>query len=108
MDMVNQYAIYFVNLEPTVGAEVKKIRPCVVISPDEMNRYLKTVIIAPVTSTLRAYPTRIDLRLLNRDGQIMIDQLRAIDQSRLYSKIAMLDKASVEKVKSTVREMLVD
>ena len=106
--MVKQYEIYFVNLDPTVGAEIKKVRPCVVVSPEVLNKFLSTVIIAPVTSTLRNYPTRIDLKLLNRNGQIMVDQIRAIDKSRLLNKIAALDDNTILKLKLVVQEMLVD
>ena len=108
MDMVKQYEIYFVNLDPTVGAEVKKTRPCVIISPDELNKFLNTVIIAPITSTIRNYPTRLDLILQKRNGQIMLDQIRAIDKSRLHSKITSLDTTNVSKLKSIIQEMLVD
>jgi mRNA interferase MazF len=106
--MVNQYDVYFVNLDPAIGFEVKKIRPCVVVSPDELNKFLKTIIIAPITSTLRNYPTRIDLKLLNRDGQIMVDQIRSIDKSRLVNKISSLDQMSIIRLKSIIQEMLVD
>lgn len=84
--MVKQYQIYFVNLDPTIGAEVKKVRPCVVVSPDEINSFLKTIIVAPITSTLKSYPTRIDILLQGRRGQIMIDQIRTIDKSRLLNQ----------------------
>ncbi len=108
MDMVKQYEIYFVNLDPTVGFEIKKVRPCVVVSPDELNKFLKTVIIAPITSTLRNYPTRINLYLQNRQGQIMVDQMRAIDKSRLHQKIEVADTPTISKLKSVIQEMLVD
>jgi len=92
MDMVKQYQIYFVNLDPTIGAEVKKVRPCVVVSPDEINSLLKTIIVAPITSTLKSYPTRIDILLKGRRGQIMIDQIRTIDKSRLLNQVAFLNE----------------
>lgn len=90
--MVKQYQIYFVNLDPTIGAEVKKVRPCVVVSPDEINSLLKTIIVAPITSTLKSYPTRIDILLKGRRGQIMIDQIRTIDKSRLLNQVAFLNE----------------
>lgn len=108
MDMVNQYEIYFVNLDPTIGAEVKKPRPCVIISPDELNHSLRTVIIAPITSTIRNYPSRINIQLQNREGQIMLDQIRAIDKSRLANKLTSLADHKVAEVKKVIREMLVD
>jgi mRNA interferase MazF len=106
--MVKQYQIYFVNLDPTIGAEVKKIRPCVVVSPNEINSFLKTVIIAPITSTLKSYPTRIDISLQGRNGQIMIAQIRTIDKSRLINQVALLNEKEIEKIKFVIKQMLVD
>jgi len=108
MAVVKQYEIYFVNLDPTVGAEVKKTRPAVVISPDEMNRYLRTVIIAPITSSIKNYPSRVSIMLQNRQGQIMLDQIRAIDKTRLTRKVGKLNPAKTAEVKNIIREMLVD
>ena len=108
MAVVKQYAIFFVNLDPTLGAEVKKSRPAVIISPNEMNRYLRTVIIAPITSTIRIYPSRAGIVLQNRQGQIMLDQIRAIDKTRLIRKVGKLNSAKVVEVKRILREMLVD
>ena len=93
MDMVKRFDVYWVNLNPTVGAEINKIRPCVVISPDEMNRALDTVIIAPLTSTIRSYPSRITVDVTGKTGQICLDQLRTVDQDRLYKKISTLEQA---------------
>jgi mRNA interferase MazF len=106
--MVKQYDIYYVNLDPTIGFEVKKIRPCVVVSPDELNKFLKTIIIAPITSSVRDYPTRLDIKLLNREGQVMVDQIRSIDKSRLLNKIGVLDVTSIVRFKAIIQEMLVD
>ena len=106
--MVKKYQIYFVNLYPTIGAEVKKVRPCVVVSQDEINSFLKTVIVAPVTSALKSYPTRIDISLQGRNGQIMIDQIRTIDKSRLINQVGLLKRKEVEKIKSVIKQMLVD
>ena len=108
MAVVKQYEIFFVNLDPTVGAEVKKTRPAVVISPDEMNRYLRTVIIAPITSSIKNYPSRVGVTLQNRQGQIMLDQIRAIDKTRLTRKGGKLNPAKTAEVKGILREMLVD
>lgn len=105
---MKQYEILFVNLDPTVGAEVKKTRPAVVVSPDEMNRYLRTVIIAPITSSIKNYPSRVGIELQNRPGQIMLDQIRAIDKTRLTRKVGKLNSAQAEEVKRIIREMLVD
>ena len=74
--------VWFVTLDPTHGAEIKKTRPCLVVSPDEMNRHLQTVIVAPLTTTIRAYPTRISLRFQGKSGQVAFDQLRAVNKQR--------------------------
>src|SRR5687767_12550387 len=108
MAVVKQYEIYFVNLDPTLGSEVKKTRPAAVISPNEMNQNLNTVIIAPVTSTIREYPSKVDITLQNRSGQIMLDQIRAVDKTRLLNKAGKLNSSEVSEVKQVIREMLVD
>ena len=79
---INQYEIVLVNLEPTLGSEISKTRPCVVISPDEMNHFLKTIVIAPITSTLKKYPTRINIISDKIKGMVAIDQIRTIDKQR--------------------------
>ena len=80
--VINQYEIYWIDLDPTKGSEIKKTRPCVVISPNEMNNSINTVIIAPMTSTSKDYPTRINTTLDERDGWIVLDQIRCVDKSR--------------------------
>jgi mRNA interferase MazF len=85
--------VYVVTLDPTMGAEMEKIRPAMVISPDELNRHLATVIVAPITSTLRGYPYRVKCRLQNKPGSIALDQLRAVDKSRLLKRITRIDVA---------------
>jgi mRNA interferase MazF len=87
-----QFAIYLISLDPTVGAEIQKTRPCVIISPDEMNKYLNTVIIAPMTTVIRNYPTRINLIFDGKEGQIVLDQIRTVDKNRLIKKIGNLDQ----------------
>lgn len=89
--MVNRFEIYLVNLDPTIGSEIKKTRPALVVSPNEMNHFLKTVIIAPMTSKTRNYPTRIDCHFADKEGQIVLDQIRAIDQTRLVRKLGSID-----------------
>jgi len=103
--MVNQFEIYWVNLDPTVGAEIKKKRPCCIISPNEMNKYLQTVIIAPLTSTLRNYPTRVSLTLKAKKGQLVLDQIRTIDKTRLLNKAGEVNKSTQEKVSNILMEM---
>jgi len=105
---VNQYQIVLVNLDPTVGSEIKKTRPCVIISPDEMNKYLQTVIIAPMTSQSRLYPTRIEVKHDDKKGWIALDQLRTVDKQRILKILDKLTDGEVLKLKSTIKETLVD
>ena len=80
---LKQYSIVLVNLDPTVGSEIKKTRPCVVISPDEMNKYLNTIVLAPITTNLKKYPSRVSVNHNGRNGMIAIDQIRTVDKSRI-------------------------
>ena len=105
---LSQYQIILVNLDPTVGSEIKKTRPCVIISPDEMNRYLNTVIIAPMTSQSKNYPTRIEVKHDNKIGWIVLDQIRTIDKQRIVKKLEQLTDNEIERVKMTIKELLVD
>ena len=91
-DLPVRFDIYFVNLDPTIGSEIKKTRPCVIISPNEMNKYLNTVLIAPLTSVKRAYPSRVDCKLQGKKGEIALDQIRAIVKKRLVKKVGKLPK----------------
>jgi mRNA interferase MazF len=92
MGMVKRFEVYLVNLDPTIGAEIKKRRPCLIISPDEMNRNIKTVIIAPMTTKSRNFPTRIACEFEEKQGFIVLDQIRAVDQTRLIKKLGEIDK----------------
>lgn len=103
--MFSRFDIYYVNLDPTVGNEIKKTRPCVIISPDEMNHNISTIIIAPVTSKIRNYPTRISVKIEGRTGQIVLDQIRTVDKARLISKIDRLNKPTQLKVLNVLQEM---
>ena len=105
---IKQYQIILVNLDPTVGSEIKKTRPCVVISPNEMNKYLKTVIIAPMTSTSRNYPTRVKVDHNKKKGWIVIDQIRTIDKQRIIKILDQLTDKEIAETKLTIRETLVD
>ncbi len=107
MDL-KQYQIVLVNLDPTIGSEIKKTRPCVIISPNEMNKYLNTVIIAPMTSQSKKYPTRIEVKHDNKKGWIVLDQIRTIDNQRIYKILDHLTTEEIEKVKNTIKELLVD
>lgn len=107
--VVKRFDVYLVNLDPTVGTEIKKIRPCLVISPDEMNRHIQTVTIAPVTTQIRAtYPTRITCEFGNQQGQVVLDQLRAVDKIRLVKQLGQLDKISRKKVLQVLSEMFAE
>ena len=89
--VINRFDIYLINLDPTVGSEIKKTRPCLVISPDEMNRHIKTVIVAPLTTAGKVYPTRVLCEFQGKKGQIILDQIRTIDKSRLIKKAGTID-----------------
>ncbi|MCJ7472553.1 MAG: type II toxin-antitoxin system PemK/MazF family toxin [Actinobacteria bacterium] len=106
--VINQYDIFWVDLNPTVGHEIKKVRPCVVISPDEMNLNIDTVIIAPMTTRSRNYPTRTKIDFEEKTGWIVLDQLRAIDKIRLKEKAGYLREVEIIKVKKILKEILVD
>ncbi len=106
--MVMQYDIYWVSLDPTLGSEIKKTRPCLVISPDEANKHLNTVLIAPITSTLRKFPMRMDIVLKKKKGQIALDQIRCIDKLQLSNKIVALDKTEIKKLRLLLKEFLID
>lgn len=105
---VRQYHVYLVNLDPTVGHEIKKTRPCVVISPDEMNCAIRTVIIAPLTSRSHKYPTRVQLSFQGTKGWIVLDQVRTIDQQRMIRELGRIGEPVIREVKKIIREMLVD
>jgi mRNA interferase MazF len=105
---LNQYQVVLVNLDPTMGSEIRKTRPCVIISPVEMNRHLKTVVVAPMTTTSKQYPTRVKVRLKNKSGWIVIDQIRTIDRGRIVKSLGMLSPGEMLKVKDTIREAFVD
>jgi mRNA interferase MazF len=105
---ITQYSVYLLNLDPTVGHEIKKTRPCIVISPDEMNRHLETIMIAPMTTKSRDYPTRVRVNLLGKTSWVVLDQIRTVDRQRFLKKLGDLDKDSIVKVKETINVMLVD
>ncbi|KAF0140847.1 MAG: mRNA interferase [Stygiobacter sp.] len=103
--MFSRFDVYFVNLDPTVGSEIKKTRPCVIISPNEMNHHISTVIVAPITSKLRNYPTRVSCKVEGKQGQIVLDQIRTVDKERLIKKVDALNKLTQSKVLSVLKEM---
>jgi mRNA interferase MazF len=89
--VVKRFDVYLVNLDPTVGHEIKKSRPCLIISPDELNRYISTIIVAPMTTKGRTYPTRIPCIFQDKKGQIILDQIRTVDKSRLLKRLGKID-----------------
>ena len=102
---VGRFDVYLVNLDPAVGSEIKKTRPCLVISPDEMNRHIRTVIVAPMTTKGRQYPTRVPCRFRRKAGQVVLDQVRTVDTVRLARRLGRLDADTGVKVLAVLREM---
>ena len=105
---LKQYQIIMVNLDPTIGSEIKKTRPCVIISPNEMNKFLRTIIVAPMTTTSRKYPTRIEVKHDRKIGWIVIDQIRTIDKQRIIRILGKLSQPEIKELKSVVKETFVD
>jgi mRNA interferase MazF len=103
--VVNRFDVYLVNLDPTVGIEIKKTRPCLVISPNEMNHHIRTAIVAPMTTKGQPYPSRVACRFKGKHGQIVIDQLRAVDRNRLVKKLGRLDGKTAAEVLAVLSEM---
>ena len=103
--VVKRFDVYLVNLDPTIGSEIKKTRPSLVISPDEMNSNIRTVIIAPMTSTKKDYPTRVSCTFRRKQGQIVLDQVRTIDKARLIKKLGTIDSKAQLDVISTLQKL---
>ncbi len=103
--VVQRFDIYLIALDPTRGREIRKTRPCVVISPDEMNRHIGTVIVAPMTTQGQDYPTRVPMTFRRKKGQIVLDQIRAVDKARLVKNLGQLDRVTANRVLSLLREM---
>lgn len=101
----NRFYVYLVNLDPTIGSEIKKTRPGVVISPDEMNLHIRTLIIAPMTSNGRSYPTRVPCRFQGKSGQIVLDQIRTVDSSRLIKRLGRLEPHTCNEVLRVLSEL---
>ena len=103
--VVNRFDVYLINLDPTVGSEIQKTRPCVIISPDEMNRHIRTVIVAPLTTAGKEYPTRIPCEFKRKNGHIVLDQIRTIDKKRLIKNLGKLDAKTQLKVISVLQRL---
>lgn len=106
--VVERFDVYLVNLNPTVGSEIKKTRPCLVISPDEMNRWISTVIVAPMTTKGQSYPTRVPCEFQGKEGQIVLDQIRTVDKIRLVRKLGRISKSTQREVLVILAEMFAE
>jgi len=103
--VVKRFDVYLVALDPTMGAEMQKTRPCLIISPDDMNRYLATAIVAPMTSRGKNYPTRVACRFQRKDGQVLLDQIRTIDQARLIQRLGRISTATQKAVFTVLADL---
>lgn len=103
--MVKRFEVYLINLDPTLGREIRKTRPCLIISPDEMNQYLATVIVAPMTTKGQDYPTRIPCKFQGKTGQVVLDQIRTIDRVRLVKRLGVISPAVQSSVLAVLAEM---
>jgi mRNA interferase MazF len=106
--VIKRFDVYLVNLDPTVGSEIQKTRPCLVISPDQMNRYIATVIIAPMTTKGRSYPTRVACQFQGKDGQIVLDQIRTVDKTRLVKRLGRIDEDTQAEVLGVLAELFAE
>ena len=106
--VVKRFDVFLVNLDPTVGSEIQKTRPCVVISPDEMNRYIATVIIAPMTTRGKQYPTRVVSQFQGKNGQIVLDQIRTVDKNRLVKKLGRISQDEQKMLLALLAEMFAE
>lgn len=105
---IRQYDVYWISLDTTQGSEMAKTRPCVVVSPDEMNQFLRTLVIIPITSTVKTYPWRVPCVISDRQGSVATDQIKVVDKARIGSKIGKLSKAEITQLKEVIQKMLID
>ena len=105
---IQQYEIFWISPDPTQGSEMAKTRPCVIVSPNEINPFLKTVVVIPVTSTLKSYPWRVGCSISGREGSIATDQIKVVDRARIGSKIGELSKVEITALKEVLKKMLID
>jgi len=103
--VVNRFDVYLINLDPAVGSEIQKTRPCLIISPDEMNRYIRTVIVAPLSTAGKDYPTRVACKFKKKKGRIVLDQIRTIDKTRLIKKLGSIDPETQLEVISVLQRL---
>ena len=102
---VRRFDVFLVNLDPTVGSEIRKSRPCVVVSPDEINRYVRTAVVAPLATSSRPYPSRVPVRFAGKNGQVVIDQLRTVDKARLAARLGVLAADEATRVLDVLKEL---
>lgn len=105
---MNRFDVYLVNLDPTIGSEIQKTRPCLIVSPDEMNRHIATVIVAPMTTKGQPYPTRVSCQFQSKNGQIVLDQLRAVDKVRLVRRLGRIGAETQRAVLAVLTEMFAE
>jgi len=103
--VINRFDVCLINLDPTIGSEIQKTRPCLIISPDEMNRHIRTVIVTPMTTAEKDYPTRVKCKFKKKRGQIVLDQIRTIDKTRLIKKIGKIDPETQIEVISVLQRL---
>ena len=103
--VANRFDVYLTNLDPIVGSEIQKTRPCLIVSPDEMNKHIRTIIVAPMTTAGKDYPTRISCTFKKKKGQIVLDQIRTIDKTRLVKKLGTIDPETQLKVITTLQRL---
>jgi mRNA interferase MazF len=103
--VVERFGVYLVALDPTVGSEISKTRPCLVISPNEMNRNIRTAIVAPMTTATKRYPTRVHCQFGGKRGEIVLDQIRTVDQSRLVKRLGTISAQTAAQTLTVLREM---
>ncbi len=107
MDLI-QYQIVLLNLDPTIGSEMQKTRPCLIISPNEMNKHLQTIVIAPLTSSSKPYPTRVEIKQNKTRGWVVLDQVRTIDKQRVIKTFGVLNDKEIKQIKAVIQETFVD
>ncbi|MDJ0677928.1 MAG: type II toxin-antitoxin system PemK/MazF family toxin [Calothrix sp. MO_167.B42] len=106
--VIKRFDVFLVNLDPTIGSEIQKTRPCVVISPDEMNHHIATIIVAPMTTKGQGYPTRVPCQFQDKDGQIILDQIRTVDKTRLVKHLGQISPDEQRVVLDTLVEMFAE
>jgi mRNA interferase MazF len=106
--VAKRFDVYLVNLDPTIGHEIKKTRPCLVVSPDEMNRHIGTVIVAPMTTKGHDYPSRVACRFQGKDGQVVLDQIRTVDKARLVKRLGQISASAQKQVLAILAEMFAE